>query len=606
MDVENAYTPSVTVTNDTAEVSVDENGTLKWRNKNEDSWHTSDLQYRKNGVSNLYVFDGVFVATSFFNIATSNDGQHWNTQYIQVGKKFDPENLISDEEFFTGGTMTVREIQDFLNSHSDCKNSYCLPNYKQYTKNLSGDKYCDNYSGGKYESASEIIYNVSVKCGVSAEVILTTLQKEQALVTADAPSSGELRIAMGYACPDTADCDKKFFGFQQQVYNAAKQFKAYTIDPEFNWFPVGRSSYVEYHAAYSYNSRTKSYTTPTGCGGTNLTIRNKATSALYYYTPYQPNDSAIQNIFGKGDDCGAYGNRNFWRIYNQWFNDTKDYRVFVVKSGKFFYAYDDTGSIARTEDLSSKWDYVGTINMPRDMRIIDIQKKNGKFKAATNQESYYLMSEDGLNWEVKQEVVLTMNEKINLDTREAYYPVIGIDAAMIDGTITISVNGSEYDVITITENNLKLGIITLPSFILNDGTHNIEFKYSGSKDFFGSTVNVQATVGTPKETIYHTVSSRDTLDEIASRYETTTAWIIEANNLDSSKPLVKGSKLKVKYIYNSNMLSTSPIFEQYHTVLPGQSLGVIAAIHGITLDRIKKLNNLANDIIYVGQRIRFA
>lgn len=57
------------------------------------------------------------------------------------------------------------------------------------------------------------------------------------------------------------------------------------------------------------------------CGGASVTIASAATAALYYYTPYQPNAAALANLYGTGDSCSSYGNRNFWRMYSDWFGD---------------------------------------------------------------------------------------------------------------------------------------------------------------------------------------------------------------------------------------------------------------------------------------------
>ncbi len=64
------------------------------------------------------------------------------------------------------------------------------------------------------------------------------------------------------------------------------------------------------------------YNPNAGCGGTNVYIQNQATAGLYSYTPYQPNPSALANLNGGGDSCGAYGNRNFWVLFNNWFGST--------------------------------------------------------------------------------------------------------------------------------------------------------------------------------------------------------------------------------------------------------------------------------------------
>ena len=48
-------------------------------------------------------------------------------------------------------------------------------------------------------------------------------------------------------------------------------------------------------------------------------LKSQATANLYYYTPYTPNDAALKNLYGSGDSCSAYGNRNFWRFFHDWF-----------------------------------------------------------------------------------------------------------------------------------------------------------------------------------------------------------------------------------------------------------------------------------------------
>ncbi|MFZ1523014.1 MAG: hypothetical protein WAS94_03260, partial [Candidatus Saccharimonadales bacterium] len=40
-------------------------------------------------------------------------------------------------------------------------------------------------------------------------------------------------------------------------------------------------------------------------------------------TPYRPNQAALNNLYGTGDGCSAYGNRNFWRFYTDWFGSTR-------------------------------------------------------------------------------------------------------------------------------------------------------------------------------------------------------------------------------------------------------------------------------------------
>ena len=50
--------------------------------------------------------------------------------------------------------------------------------------------------------------------------------------------------------------------------------------------------------------------TDVNCGTSSVYIQNQATAGLYNYTPYQPNAAALANLYGTGDSCSAYGNRN--------------------------------------------------------------------------------------------------------------------------------------------------------------------------------------------------------------------------------------------------------------------------------------------------------
>jgi hypothetical protein len=74
------------------------------------------------------------------------------------------------------------------------------------------------------------------------------------------------------------------------------------------------------------------YDVSASCGSSNVNITTQATAALYTYTPYQPNQAALNNLYGTGDGCSAYGNRNFWRIFNDWFGSTigADYQATIT------------------------------------------------------------------------------------------------------------------------------------------------------------------------------------------------------------------------------------------------------------------------------------
>lgn len=239
------------------------------------------------------------------------------------GSEFDPGLIISDEVFFNKSAMSRDAIQAFLDDKGGtCQSGYtCLADYRQTTFTRAADSTCASYTGATDETAATIIYKVAQACGINPQVLLVTLQKEQSLVTSTAPSSTKYRIAMGYGCPDTAPCDARYYGFYNQVYMAGRQLVRYGDLPgTFNWFPVGTATNVRYHP----NS---------ACGSKRVTIRSEATAALYYYTPYTPNAAALSNLTGTGDSCSSYGNRNFWRFFNNWFGSPvlpQDHINFVV------------------------------------------------------------------------------------------------------------------------------------------------------------------------------------------------------------------------------------------------------------------------------------
>lgn len=233
------------------------------------------------------------------------------------GSKFDPGLIISDSVFFDFGSMTVDEIQRFLESQVPvCKSGPtgmpCLRNYKTDTPEKAADPgKCAYMPAQQNISAAQIIYNVARACGINPRVLLVTLQKEQGLVQATIPSPYMYRAAMGYGCPDNdpAICGKVWVGLFNQLYKAAGQFQWYG-DPNgsFTYLRPGRMVSIAYNEVASKN-----------CGRKTFMLKSQATANLYYYTPYTPNDAALKNLRGIGDRCSAYGNRNFWRFYWDWF-----------------------------------------------------------------------------------------------------------------------------------------------------------------------------------------------------------------------------------------------------------------------------------------------
>ena len=261
------------------------------------------------------LFASLFVISTFI-VASPNSAE------AADGSQFNPGLIISDSIFFAGDSMTASSIQTFLESKvPNCLSGYtCLKDYSQATPNMEArDGRCSAYAGSPGERASDIISKVGLACGISPKVLLVLLQKEQGLVLDDWPLSSQYQHATGFACPDTAPCDSSYAGFFNQVYSAAYQFKNYGLfNSSFNYHP-GQINTILYNPDRD-------------CGSSDIFIQNQATANLYIYTPYQPNDAALSNLYGTGDGCSAYGNRNFWRLFTDWFGATVEGHEYAITS----------------------------------------------------------------------------------------------------------------------------------------------------------------------------------------------------------------------------------------------------------------------------------
>lgn len=284
---------------------------------------------------------GVLVITGFSLSAQSTSAL--------AGSEFRAGRIIDDSVFFNPGPFNTQSIQSFLESKvpscdtngtkaygSTTRAAYgaskgnpapytCLRDYRQDVSTKAAEPgLCNGINGGN-KSAAQIIHEVSQSCGINSRVLIVLLQKEQSLITDDWPWNIQYRSATGYGCPDTAPCDTDYYGFFNQVYAAARGYKYYAAHPDYFGYKHGRNNYIQYNP----NS---------GCSGAQTYIDNQATAGLYIYTPYQPNQAALNNLYGSGDGCSAYGNRNFWRMYNDWFGPTIGPLVRTTASGSLFYS----------------------------------------------------------------------------------------------------------------------------------------------------------------------------------------------------------------------------------------------------------------------------
>lgn len=229
-----------------------------------------------------------------------------NSAKAAIMDSFDAEYIISDSNFVAKNSMSVSQIQSFLNS----KNSVCLKNFTAlglYDQNKDGlgDEPYGKGSNVKV-SAATLIWQAAQLYNVSPKVILVTLEKEQGLISRTDCPQWRYNTALGYGCPDTAPCDESAYGLTRQIDYGVWHFRGFFEDS----YPVPTKVPGRQYIGYNPSS---------SCGGKTITIRNRATAALYTYTPYQPNQAARDAPIGTSVTCGAYGNKNFFYFYTKWF-----------------------------------------------------------------------------------------------------------------------------------------------------------------------------------------------------------------------------------------------------------------------------------------------
>jgi hypothetical protein len=336
----------------------------------------------------MYVAIALLVVVAILGFVRHNTSQ----VHAASTANFDASHIIDDVVFYNPSTMSVNDIQGFLNSkvptcstnHTGITGStgtvynpqficlkdfyenpsatysvsftyrdtggstqgssrtYNYNNAYQYTAlcpvYVGGGTTCDSgdYTRGLDHliatiqpingvrpggaiSAAQIIYNAAQQYSVSPQALLVLLQKEQGLVTDTWPAAYEYQAATGYGCPDYQPCSTSYAGFSNQVANAAWQFQQYRLHPSSYSYQAGRNNTILWSPA-------------AGCGSSVVNIQNQATASLYNYTPYRPNQAALNAGYGTGDSCSSYGNRNFWEYFTDWFGSTYNTGIPLINS----------------------------------------------------------------------------------------------------------------------------------------------------------------------------------------------------------------------------------------------------------------------------------
>lgn len=271
-----------------------------------------------------------FIALSWLGVANLNpDNVHARVNGWNAG------NIINDYVFTNKNAMNTSQIQNFLNSKvTSCDTNGTQPS--EYGGGTRAQWAQAKYGQNKFvclksytengKSAAQIIYDSAQQYEINPQVLLVLLQKEQGLVTDTWPLNMQYRSATGYGCPDTAPCDSQYYGLSNQLRWAATMFRKIMNNVPQN----------EWYTPYVLGNNFIRYSPDASCGGTNVNIQNRATQALYNYTPYQPNEGALNADWGTSA-CGAYGNRNFYLYFTSWFGSTQELKMTWSEVSKGLY-----------------------------------------------------------------------------------------------------------------------------------------------------------------------------------------------------------------------------------------------------------------------------
>jgi len=261
-------------------------------------------------------------------------------QAQDIHPNFNPNILIADAVFSDTQALGGPDgVQKFLESKgSVLANTNPIFLVKLNEPNDSSLKQAlgdPEYNLGRLRTAAELIWDAGQASGLNPQVILVTLNKEQGLITGtfnEYTLQRALNRAMGFDCPDNTGCGNLFPGFYYQLFGnvdtAGNRYLGATksLMKSFNT-PGGRGPAVNGKPAKAGDTITI-YNTLGGFTGVLqsqlITLMNKATAALYRYTPHAFN-----------------GNYNFWRFFTSWFRyvngtlvqTTGEDKTYIIQNG---------------------------------------------------------------------------------------------------------------------------------------------------------------------------------------------------------------------------------------------------------------------------------
>jgi len=190
---------------------------------------------------------------------SSTSGSTGNYKVAPAGDEswqqtFQKDYLISDNALTNSGTMTVAQIQRFL----DSKNSVLAKPYRGSTP-------------------AQMIYDAAKKYGINPQVLLTRLQCEQGLISKSTATQKQLDWAVGVGCYDSGNWNQKFKGFDKQIEYAAHTYRRHYDDAKAK---LDRGEKVTMNI-----------------DGQQVTVKNAATYSFYKYCPHFQGNKLFYDVW---------------------------------------------------------------------------------------------------------------------------------------------------------------------------------------------------------------------------------------------------------------------------------------------------------------------
>lgn len=303
-------------------------------------------------------------------------------------------NMVDNGVFDNVNSMSAAQIQSYLSVKNTtdftndltCLASFQTPNffwdgsYWHYGDLPANTTYGRTWStayGPATISAAQAVYQTAQFWGLNPQVILATLQKEEALPHGTSCATWRFNSAMGMNCPDstlhdypainifgTCVAQEKYAGYTRQLLWGSFQLIFSRMrsegDGNLGWQGNGDVHYVGKETAGSraryaggpieVNDGQVNLCNTSGGACQTWTIANGATASLLSYTPFYPQMfgywlNEIISASGGSATCKTAGQSNVYRFYSQKFNNAHFFTTTIAERDALF--------------IDSNWTYEG-------------------------------------------------------------------------------------------------------------------------------------------------------------------------------------------------------------------------------------------------------